>query len=147
VEWQRAPTLEVAGDRAEVEALRLAVAERARVQPAALEREIVVLVAGVGDLEHDVGAAVDDERPRANVEVGELDGDHLGATARGSLADVGVGAVERVADPDESQQEQEGRPADRRRDEQTSPPAWTRGVQKPGSRSESGTDIDSFGLP
>src|SRR5215207_6976475 len=98
VEWQRAPAFELAGDLAEVEALRLAIAERARVQPAAFEREVVILVAGVGDLEHDVGAAVDNERPRPDVEVRELDRDHLGATAGGPLTDVGVGAVERVPD-------------------------------------------------
>src|SRR5215207_7155110 len=127
VEWQRAPALEVAGDLAQIEALRVAVTERARVQQTVLEREVVILVAGVADLEHDVGAAVDDERPRPDVEVGELNRDHLGATARGSLTDVRVRAVERVPDADESQHEQEGPPADGRRDKQKPPAAWTSG--------------------
>src|SRR5262249_54782458 len=43
----------------------------------------------------------------------------------GSLPDVGVGAVEGVPDADDSQHEQGGRPADRRREEQTPPAAWT----------------------
>jgi hypothetical protein len=84
---------------------------------------VVVLVPGVGDLQHDVGATIDDERSRRDVEVLELDRDHLGAATRCSLTHVGVGAVERVRDPDGCQDKQDGS-ADDRRHEQKSPASW-----------------------
>jgi hypothetical protein len=110
--WERTPASEVAGDRSDVEALRLARLEHTGAPQAAIEREIMDLFPLIDDIEHEVRSRINRDHVGCDVEaetdIDQFNADDAGAAATGMLVRNRVETARKRVGDNRDEREYEG---------------------------------------